>query len=94
MDKASDYESGDSRFESWQGRFFPFVFFLPPFGPPSLPLPSLSFRLQALILDSFSIPFLGAWEILNLNKTELKENRQGVRKFNVLLLSYLNDYTC
>ena len=22
MDKASDYESGDSRFESWQGRFF------------------------------------------------------------------------
>ena len=21
MDKASDYESGDSRFESWQGRF-------------------------------------------------------------------------
>ena len=21
-DKASDYESGDSRFESWQGRFF------------------------------------------------------------------------
>ena len=25
-DKASDYESGDSRFESWQGRFFFFVF--------------------------------------------------------------------
>ena len=22
MDKASDYESGDSRFESWRGRFF------------------------------------------------------------------------
>ena len=22
MDKAPDYESGDSRFESWQGRFF------------------------------------------------------------------------
>ena len=22
MDKASDYESGDSRFESWQGRTF------------------------------------------------------------------------
>ena len=22
MDKASDYESGDSRFESWWGRFF------------------------------------------------------------------------
>ena len=22
MDKASDYESGDSRFESWQGRNF------------------------------------------------------------------------
>ncbi len=22
MDKASDYESGDSRFESWQGRFW------------------------------------------------------------------------
>ena len=25
MDKASDYESGDSRFESWQGRFFSVV---------------------------------------------------------------------
>ena len=25
MDKASDYESGDSRFESWRGRFFPLV---------------------------------------------------------------------
>ena len=22
MDKASDYESGDSRFESWRGRIF------------------------------------------------------------------------
>ena len=22
MEKASDYESGDSRFESWQGRYF------------------------------------------------------------------------
>ena len=26
-DKASDYESGDSRFESWQGRFFLHSFF-------------------------------------------------------------------
>ena len=25
MDKASDYESGDSRFESWQGRIFIFI---------------------------------------------------------------------
>ena len=29
MDKASDYESGDSRFESWRGRvFLEFRFFL------------------------------------------------------------------
>ena len=27
MDKASDYESGDSRFESWQGRLFFFFYF-------------------------------------------------------------------
>ena len=27
MDKASDYESGDSRFESWQGRFLFLIFF-------------------------------------------------------------------
>ena len=27
MDKASDYESGDSRFESWQGRSFTFLLF-------------------------------------------------------------------
>ena len=26
MDKASDYESGDSRFESWQGRHLIFAF--------------------------------------------------------------------
>ena len=26
MDKASDYESGDSRFESWQGRFFVIIY--------------------------------------------------------------------
>ena len=26
MDKASDYESGDSRFESWRGRVFLFCF--------------------------------------------------------------------
>ena len=26
MDKASDYESGDSRFESWRGREFFFFF--------------------------------------------------------------------
>ena len=25
MDKASDYESGDSRFESWRGRVFYFI---------------------------------------------------------------------
>ena len=31
MDKAPDYGSGDSRFESWQGRFsFPFFSFLFP----------------------------------------------------------------
>ena len=28
MDKASDYGSGDSRFESWQGRFLFIFFFL------------------------------------------------------------------
>ena len=28
MDKASDYESGDSRFESWQGRFLQWYSFL------------------------------------------------------------------
>ena len=29
MDKASDYESGDSRFESWRGRlYFYFVFII------------------------------------------------------------------
>ena len=28
-DKASDYGSGDSRFESWQGRFFSFSARLP-----------------------------------------------------------------
>ena len=38
MDKASDYESGDSRFESWQGRFFcryliVFLFFFLSFFP-------------------------------------------------------------
>ena len=27
MDKASDYETGDSRFESWQGRLFFFFYF-------------------------------------------------------------------
>ena len=38
MDKASDYESGDSRFESWQGRFFNkgIVFFLISFLSPNM----------------------------------------------------------
>ena len=38
MDKASDYESGDSRFESWQGRFFykGIVFFLISFLSPNM----------------------------------------------------------
>ena len=43
MDKASDYESGDSRFESWQGRaisFSNFFFFFVLF--PSLKIFSVS----------------------------------------------------
>ena len=44
MDKASDYESGDSRFESWQGRFFTNFFFF---------FPSLFFALQLLLLHTY-----------------------------------------
>ena len=44
MDKASDYGSGDSRFESWQGRFLPIFFFF---------FPSLFFALQLLLLHTY-----------------------------------------
>ena len=44
MDKASDYESGDSRFESWQGRAISFslnIFFFFFFLFPSLKISSV-----------------------------------------------------